>query len=167
MPQRYLATRLDASLQAHLSGALHLQPACLSTPPPALSCRRPTLAWKRSWQKWSWRRCRGRSRPAPRTTHSPAWCGRCTSPTRSSQTVSPEIPRGAACNGMDLYSTFLAAQSAFMFQLSIAHTTFTLVVENHGCPAADQWKCAFYREKNPTALPPPTQIGIKWHFLVY
>lgn len=78
----------------HLSDALHLHPpslffslaACLP-----LSCRRPTLVWRRSWQKWSWPRCRGRSRRAPQTTPSPAWCGRCTLQTPSSPTVSPEI----------------------------------------------------------------------------
>lgn len=78
----------------HLSGSLHLHPPPLSlSPSPCLplSCRRPTLVWRRSWQKWSWPRSRGRSRLAPRTTPSPAWCGRCTSPTPSSPTVSPQI----------------------------------------------------------------------------
>lgn len=63
----------------------------LCAPPTPRSCRRPTLVWRRSLQKWSWPRCRGRSRLAPQTTPSPVWCGHCTSPTPSSQTVSPDI----------------------------------------------------------------------------
>lgn len=72
-----------------LLGLLRLDVSCRSLF--LRSSRRPTLVWRRSWQKWSWRRCRGRSRPAPQTTLSPDSYGRCTSPTPSSQTVSRTV----------------------------------------------------------------------------
>lgn len=52
------------------------------------SSRRPTRVWRLSWQRWSWLLSRGRSRPAPQTTRSPASYGPSTSQTPSSQTVS-------------------------------------------------------------------------------
>ena len=68
---------------------LGVRTAFLTFPCGPSSSRRPTPGWRRSWRRWSWRRCRGRSRRAPPTTPSPASCGRSTSPTPSCRTVSP------------------------------------------------------------------------------